>query len=298
MKALWPASTAIAFVLLLAAGASRAEVPFDNVRQFTVELWPDRPPGVATDLPENDRPSSEDTRRITDVGRPTMTVYRASESGKPSPAVLVCPGGGYRILAYDKEGTEIAQWLNSIGITAAVLKYRVPDNRDGALQDAQRAMGLLRHRASAWNLDPNRIGVIGFSAGGHLSARLSTAYGERTYSNVDEADAKPCRPDFTLLVYPAYLHKKDRPHELTDEIVVTGKTPPALLVQTQDDRPYVDSSIAYYLALKKAGVPAELHLYASGGHGFGLRPSKFVVSRWPTLAETWLRANEILGVGR
>ncbi|NLE37367.1 MAG: alpha/beta hydrolase [Pirellulaceae bacterium] len=286
-----------ASVFLLAV-VSSAEVPFDNVRQFTVELWPDGPPGVATALPENERPSSEDTRRITDVGRPTMTVYRASESPKASPAVLVCPGGGYRILAYDKEGTEIAEWLNSIGITAAVLKYRVPDNRDGALQDAQRAMGLLRHRADAWNLDPNRIGVIGFSAGGHLSARLSTAYRGRTYPKVDDADAESCRPDFALLVYPAYLNKKDRPHKLTDEIVVTGETPPALLVQTQDDRRYVDSSIAYYLALKKAGVPAELHLYASGGHGYGLRPSKFAVSRWPELAETWLRANRIVGVGR
>jgi acetyl esterase/lipase len=262
---------------------------------LSVALWPDGAPGEPVGKQETDLPPRGDgVERITHVGKPTLTWFEVDKSQGPSPAVLVCPGGGYRALAFDKEGTEIAEWLRSIGIAAAVLKYRVPQNREGAFQDAQRAMGLLRRRAKQWNIDPKRVGVIGFSAGGHLAARLSTDYAKRAYANVDEADRFSCRPDFTVLVYPAYLSKKEEPRELVDEVVVTDQTPPAFLVQTQDDRAYVDSSIAYYLALKKAGVTAELHLFPDGGHGYGLRRSKRPVSGWPRLCEAWLRDRGVI----
>jgi acetyl esterase/lipase len=224
--------------------------------------------------------------RISEVENPTLAWYPAHPSDGPTPAVLVCPGGGYSKLAYNKEGTEIATWLNGLGISAGVLKYRVPDNRDGALEDAQRAMGLLRHRASAWNIDPTRVGVLGFSAGGHLAARLSTQGTARAYPKRDGADDHPCRPDFTVLVYPAYLG--DDTLQLPAEIPVASDTPPAFIVQTQDDRHYIDSSLAYYVALKKANVPAELHLFPEGGHGYGMRPSTHAVSGWPALCARWM----------
>ena len=229
--------------------------------------------------------------RISDVENPTLALYPAPERSGASPAVLVCPGGGYSKLAYNKEGTEIAAWLNGLGFTAAVLKYRVPGNRDGALADAQRSLGLLRHNATRWNIDPKRIGVLGFSAGGHLSARLSTNWSERAYAPRDGADAVSCRPDFTVLVYPAYIGKKDL--SLAPEIGVDGETPPAFIVQTQDDTHYVDSSVVYFLALKGASVPAELHLYPEGGHGYGMRKSADAVSGWPALCARWF---ETIGV--
>jgi len=271
--------------LLLAMGACGSSTD----EPVVIELWPQGVPGEATNKPQRDLPPKDNVRRVTDVGRPTITVFLAAKSQKPTPAVLVCPGGGYRYLAMDKEGTEIAQWLNSIGITAAVLKYRVPNNRQGAFQDAQRAMGLLRQRAKKWNIDPARVGVIGFSAGGHLAARLSTGYRSRAYAEVNAADRLSCRPDFAILVYPAYLFQERQPRELVEEVRVTAQTPPAFLVQSQDDDKHVDSSIAFYLALKKAGVPADLHLFASGGHGYALREKKRPVSLWPKLCETWLR---------
>jgi acetyl esterase/lipase len=270
-----------------------AEKPLAGLKPTTIVLWPGKPPGEATAVAETQEPDQGDrVLRITNVGRPTMTVYPVNRSGPRAPAVLVCPGGGYRILAFDKEGTEIARWLNSMGLAAAVLKYRVPDNRAGALADAQRALGVLRCRAHEWNIDTGRIGVIGFSAGGHLAARLSNDNKKRLYSEMDEADRLSCRPDFTILVYPAYLSGKD--YRLVDEVAITTEAPPAFLVQTQDDRSYIDSSIAYYLALKKAGVAGELHLFPAGGHGYALRPTKHAVSRWPGLCEAWLRERGVL----
>ncbi|MCF7976345.1 MAG: alpha/beta hydrolase [Phycisphaerae bacterium] len=224
--------------------------------------------------------------RVTNVSVPTLAVYKAPNQRGPVGAVMICPGGGYHILAYDLEGTEIAEWLNSIGLTAVVLKYRVPQNRDGAIQDAQRGLGLIRQHAKDWGIDPTRVGVLGFSAGGHLSAYLSTHYAQRGYAAVDEADALSCRPDFTVLVYPAYLGTPD--WDLVDEIPVTRDTPPAFIVQTQDDKALVPSSLAYYKGLSQAGVPAELHLFPTGGHGYGMRPSVYPVTEWPRLCETWL----------
>jgi len=190
--------------------------------------------------------------------------------------MIVCPGGGYSILAIDLEGTEICEWLNTLGITAVLLKYRVPA-REGQpryqapLQDAQRALGLVRYHAAKWGIDTGKIGIMGFSAGGHLSAVLSTNYSSRTYEPTDEADGTSCRPNFVMLVYPAYLTVKEEGDKIAPELHIDSTTSPTLLIQTEDDPVRVESSVYYFLALKKEKVPAEMHLYAKGGHGYGLR---------------------------
>jgi len=224
--------------------------------------------------------------RVTNVAEPSITWYPA-KGRRPKTAVLVCPGGGYNILAWDLEGEEVAEWLNSIGISAAVLKYRVPKNREGALQDAQRALGLLRSNAEKWNLDPERIGVLGFSAGGHLSATLSNHWRTRSYPRMDEADAVSCRPDFTVLVYPAYIGTAE--FELSPDFTIDADVPPAFIVQTQDDTKYFPSAIAYNHELVKRGISSELHAFPTGGHGYGLRPSPYPVSGWTELCRDWLR---------
>jgi len=249
----------------------------------TMELWPALA-GKSTGEPVAGK--DDGILRLTDVENPSIAVFPATQSPSPAPAVLVCPGGGYGILAYDLEGTEVAQWLNSIGFTAVVLKYRVPDNRAGALEDAQRSLSLMRKHADTWNIDPDHIGILGFSAGGHLAASTSAHAGGRSYTAVDDADQQRCAPDFTVLVYPAYL--SDEHFALPAEIAVSKETPPAFIVQTQDDKHYIDSSLAYYIALKSVDVPAELHLFPEGGHGYGLRASKHAVSGWPALCGAWL----------
>lgn len=235
----------------------------------------------------------DNVRRITDITNPSFTVYQVDKNDEPTPAVLIFPGGGYSILAINKEGTEIAEWLNNIGITAIVVKYRVPRKRNEAFQDAQRAIRLVRHHAKEWNIDPKRTGIIGFSAGGHLSARLSTDFENRGYTSLDDADEQNCRPDFCILVYPAYLIKK-KTQELVDELPVTRHTPPTLIIHTEDDRRFVIGSKVYNQALKKAGVSSEFQLFQDGGHGYGLRPSKHRVSKWPKLCEEWLKANGVI----
>ena len=264
-------------------------------------LWPEGAPGEPeatgeeTDAtkPDDNLVAGQPLIRLTNVSNPTITVYHAPEDKATGAAVLVCPGGGYHILALDLEGAEVADWLNGLGITAVVLKYRVPV-REGVprhkrpLQDAQRAMGVVRARADEWNIDPNRIGVLGFSAGGHLAATLSNT-AERTYERLDAADTLSSRPDFTVLVYPAYLTATEQGPELAPEVAVTENTPPTLLVQTEDDNIPVENSLFYYLALKRAGVPAEMHLYATGGHGYGLRKVDSPVHTWPNRAARWLQ---------
>ena len=237
--------------------------------------------------------------RVGNVSQPTIAIYRAPREKETGAAVVVCPGGGYHILAMDLEGTEVAQWLNSIGTTAVLLKYRVParpgrERFAAPLQDAQRAIGLVRHRASEWGINPKRIGVMGFSAGAHLSAVASTAYQKRSYEPIDAADQVSCRPDFVMLIYPAYLTVEKEGDKIAPELNITSNTPPTFLVQTQDDPIGVEGSLFYYLALKKANVPAEIHLYASGGHGYGLRPSPLAVTTWPERAEQWLRGLGVL----
>jgi len=228
-----------------------------------------------------------------------MTIYSPPAEKNSGVAVVVCPGGGYHILAYDLEGTEVCDWLNSIGISGVLLKYRVPirPNQKGyeaPLQDAQRALSLVRSQAAKWHIDTNRIGILGLSAGGHLAALAGCQFDQRTYETVDAADALDCRPDFIVLVYPGYLTLKEQRDKVSPELTITSNTPPTFLVQTEDDPVHVEGSLYYYLALKNARVPAELHLFPKGGHGYGLRPSSNPVSNWPKLVEQWLRSGGIL----
>jgi acetyl esterase/lipase len=280
-----------------------------------VPIWP----GAVPDAMPNPNPESvgppegrEWWPRANDVSRPTMTVY-AAQGRNTGVAVVVFPGGGYQFLAMDLEGTEICDWLTSRGITCVLLKYRVPgsgpwwdqkNNRrvypkvQTALQDAQRTLGLVRQQATQWHVDPRKIGVIGFSAGGHLVAAVSTHFAERSYAPVDAADTLSCRPDFAIAIYPGHLWAhEDEDHaarnetelSLRPDITVRADSPPTFLLQAEDDAvDGVEQSLAYYVALQKAGVPTEMHLYAQGGHAFGLRPSSLPIAHWPRLVETWL----------
>jgi acetyl esterase/lipase/lysophospholipase L1-like esterase len=262
-------------------------------------LWPGVAPGEKGDIgPERSIPSDylvggRTFTEITNLPVPTIQVFRAPADKDTGAAVIVCPGGGYRILSIDLEGTEVCDWLNSIGVNAVLLKYRVP-SREGrefyaaALEDGQRAVSLVRSHAVEWRIDPNRIGMLGFSAGAHLSAACSTRFDQRSYAPVDAADQFSCRPDFAVLMYAGRLIRKENT-EIAPELTVTSNTPPTLLIATEDDPvARVESSLFYYLALKRAGVPAEMHLYASGGHGYGLRSDK-PVKVWPQRTEEWLR---------
>ena len=247
--------------------------------ETTVFLWPAKVEefkGKPTE--EISSNNKGDVLRLSKIHSPSITVYPAPETGKPAPAMVVCPGGGYSILAIDKEGTEIAEWLNSIGITGIVLKYSVPKQRVAALQDVQRAMGIIRQNAKEWNIDDKKLGIIGFSAGGNLASKLCNTYEKRTYDLIDESDKINCKPDFCLLIYPAWLEAK----------AVTENNPPTFILQTKDDG-LVKMTIPYAEALKEKKVPTEFHLFDVGGHGYGLRPSKNPVSKWPELAEKWIK---------
>jgi acetyl esterase/lipase len=209
-------------------------------------------------------------------------------------AVVVFPGGGYNILAIDLEGTEICEWLNSIHVTCVLLKYRVPNSgpypkSPAALQDAQRALGMVRAHATEWHIEPNRIGVLGFSAGAHLAAALSTHFDQRLYDVVDDADKLSCRPDFALIIYPGYLAIAQQSFAFNPDLHITAQTPPSFLIQAEDDFAHVENSLLYYRALKDANVPAEMHLYAKGGHGYGLRPTSLPITHWQELAAKWLQ---------
>jgi acetyl esterase/lipase len=233
------------------------------------------------------------------VSRPTMTVY-APEEKHTGAAVVVFPGGGYQILAIDLEGTEVCDWLTSKGITCVLLKYRVPGEglypKSGpypdspmALEDAQRTVGLVRFHAAEWHIDPHKIGVLGFSAGGHMVAAMSTHFGHRLYPAVDAPDKESCRPDFVVALYPGHLSLDPKIFELNPDIHVTSQTPPTFLLQAEDDPvDRVENSLVYYAALRKAKVPVEMHLYAHGGHAFGLRRTELPITGWPQLVETWL----------
>lgn len=266
-----------------------------------VALWPALPPGEKGPLPaaEADLTQPSDglvaERRLVRLGHvssPTLTVHRPPPDRDTGAAVLVCPGGGYQILALDLEGSEVCEWLNSLGVSGVLLKYRVPQ-REGrerhaaALQDAQRALGLMRARAAEWGWRTNRLGVLGFSAGGHLAAALSTTPA-RTYPAVDAADQVSCRPDFSVLVYPAYLSVAAEGDKVAPELAVTGGGPPTFLTITQDDPVRVEGTLAYYGALQRARVPAELHVFPTGGHGYGLRRTANPATRWTDRAGEWM----------
>jgi len=267
----------------------------------TLNLWPHGAPGAQPNSPPEVNTTTTKDRvvegkpviRLGSVSVPTLTVY-APKTKNTGAAVVVFPGGSYQILAIDLEGTEVCEWLNSVGITCILVKYRVPNSgpypkSSAALQDAQRAVGMVRAHAKEWQIDPARIGVQGFSAGAHLSAALSTHFDQRLYDPVDDADKTSCRPDFAVIVYPGYLALSEQGMAPNPEIHVTSQTPPSFIVQAEDDPVHVENSTVYFLALKNANVPAELHLYAKGGHGYGLRRTELPVTAWPKLAETWLQ---------
>lgn len=289
------------FLLISVAVAAQQPAWQPPAGGVTLELWPQGAPGAQpSSQPEANTTTAKDhlvagkpVIRLGNVSKPTLTLYAPAKNNTGA-AVVVFPGGSYKILAIDLEGTEVCDWLTSIGVNCILVKYRVPDSgpypkSSAALQDAQRALGIVRSRAAEWHIDPHRIGVLGFSAGAHLSAALSTHFDQRLYDRVDAADDQSCRPDFAVIVYPGYLALSEQNMAANPEIHVTSQTPPSFIVQAEDDPVHVENSTVYFLLLKNARVPAELHLYAEGGHGYGLRPTELPVTRWPKLVEEWLR---------
>jgi acetyl esterase/lipase len=319
----------VLFPFARASAQSTAWQPSSGHAQ--VPIWPSEPPDsrpaagpetAKTDV--KDLVAGKPWTYVENVSRPTMTVYSPTGTNMGA-AVVVFPGGGYQILAIDLEGTEVCDWLTQKGITCVLLKYRVTDigpypksgpypESQMALDDAQRTLGLVRFHAAEWHIDPHKIGVLGFSAGGHLTVAMSVHFEKRLYAAVDAADQVSCRPDFAVAIYPGHLSRAaaeydaglgttkyglpqkdplsmaDRNVGLNPDIHVTSQTPPTFLLQAEDD--HIDSvydSLSYYIALQKAGVPAEMHLYAQGNHAFGLRRTKLPITAWPQLVETWLQ---------
>lgn len=294
--------TTLGIGLLAIIGLGCASAAEEPRGPLVVDVWPGPAPGEPGPLPPETYldPQPGGVKRLTNVSHPTLTVYRPAPDKDTGAAVVVCPGGGYNILAMDLEGDEVAAWLNSIGVTGIVLKYRVP-RREGTpaarkpiqpLMDVQRALRLVRSKAASWGVDPHRIGVLGFSAGGHLSAAASTRYEETVYPHADEVDELDARPDFAVLIYPGGM--EDRNEADNPVARVTARTPPMFLAHAGDDKVSPMNSVGMYSALKQAGVPAELHVYAAGGHGFGLRPGPNACSTWPKRCEEWLKAMKIL----
>jgi acetyl esterase/lipase len=289
-------------LITAAAGPALAREP-----DVTLNVWPATPPGDESLKLESEKDLTKDTdrpvagRRIIKLGNvstPQIAVFKPEKAKDTGASVVICPGGGHHILAYDLEGTEVADWLNSIGVTGIVLKYRVPArNKDkrwlAATQDAQRAMSLVRSKAGQWNLDPKRIGILGFSAGGEVAGLTSLLLDQKQYEAIDEIDQTSGRPDFGLLIYPAYLTNKEQT-KLRDGITVTKEAPRMFLVHAYNDGVTPMTSILLAAELKRVGVPAELHLYATGGHGYGLRPTDEPCTGWPKLAEQWLRRQGLL----
>jgi acetyl esterase/lipase len=276
-----------------------------------VPIWPGTPPDArpaqgpeqAVTRPKDHLVAGRPWTYVQNVSTPTMTVY-APTGTNTGAAVVVFPGGGYNILAIDLEGSEVCDWVTARGITCVLLKYRVPHSgpqwdstcrcqrypeRPMAVEDAQRTLGLVRLHAAEWHVDPHRIGVLGFSAGGHLAAAMSTQFERRLYPPVDAADRESCRPDFAVVLYPGHLWVTGSALQLHPSIHVTRETPPTFLVQAENDNvDNVNQSLTYYIALKDAGVPTELHLFAEGRHAFGLRRTNFPITDWPQLMEKWL----------
>jgi acetyl esterase/lipase len=300
---------ALVLVFFCFAGSAQQPAWQPAPGHVTLSIWPQGAPGTA---PAANAPAEVDTTaakdnliagkpliRLGNVSTPTITLYKPDKTNAATAAVVVFPGGGYRILAIDLEGTEVCDWLNSSGISCVLLKYRVPDSgpypkSSAALEDAQRAVGLVRQHAEEWGIDPKRVGVLGFSAGGHLAAALSTHFDKRLYEKVDGADELSCRPDFAVVIYPGYLALAEQSMAPNPEIHPTAETPTTILVQAEDDSVHVENATNYFLAMKNARVPAELHIYAEGGHGYGLRRTDLPVTAWPLLVEKWLRTIKVV----
>jgi acetyl esterase/lipase len=300
-------------MLLLASALVLASAWEPSPGHTQIPIWPGTPPNARTlDGPEVAGTVVDEAGKprlvggkpwtyVNNVSQPTMTVY-PPQGKNTGAAVVVFPGGGYNVLAIDLEGTEVCDWLTSKGIACVLLKYRVPCKKVGpyrdcptALQDAQRTLGLLRHQAARWHIDTKKIGVFGSSAGGHMVVSMSTRFQKRIYAPVDDADRESCRPDFAIALYPGHLAVPEESFVLNPDVHVTGDTPPTFLLHAQNDPvDPVENSLVYYAALRKAGVSAELHVFAAGGHAFGPRPTEVPITRWPPLVEAWLRSIRVI----
>ncbi len=290
------------FAGLLASAAALAAEP------LVVDVWPGKPAGdvgIAGEEYARMRESAvhkTPTKVLTNVTKPTLTIYSPPKDKNTGTAMLICPGGGYHNLFWELEGEEVAAWLNSQGMTGIILKYRCP-RRPGDVKgaaplgpqlDAQRAVSLVRGRASEWGIDPGRIGIVGFSAGGHLAVATATKFEKRLYAASDEIDQVSCRPDFAVACYSGYLKAGDG-DDIPDTIAIPATTPPIMLVHSSDDKvSHPENSVFMYLALQQAGIRSELHIYSSGNHGFGVRENDKLPSSWPRLCIKWLESNALL----
>lgn len=263
--------------------------------QAPISLWPNGAPGE-TDLKLPDESvvlkEPHQFEIMSNVSTPQLTWFPAQNPN--GTAVIVCPGGGYHILAYSHEGTEVCQWLNTLGVSAALLKYRVP-RREGRpmheapLEDVHRAMGMIRNRAEEWKIDPTKVGILGFSAGGNLAAKALTFSGERTYQTDPKIDTENVIPNFGILIYPAYLLNEEKPDDLHPGIPVTEKTPPTFLAVAHDDKRFVEGSARFYIEMFRNERPCELHIFQKGGHGFGFDKTDEEIRQWPALAGAWMK---------
>jgi acetyl esterase/lipase len=285
----FPVSLALTLVLAFSSQSAEPTV---------VKLWPGKAPGETKDIgPEKliePKPGQREVKRVSDVSEPTITIYSPAKDKNAKVAVVVAPGGGYSILAIEHEGTQVCEWLNTLGVTAVLLKYRVPLREKqmpenlAALQDAQRAISLVRSKQTELGIDPTRVGMLGFSAGGNLTVSTCLT-GKRFYGTIDKTDEVfSCEPNFALLIYPAFLVEKNG--ELKPEYKVKKDSPPMFFAHSTDDPITSENSISLYRALKKNDVPAELHLYASGGHGYGISKVPHPCASWPDLAADWMKA--------
>ncbi|WP_417390171.1 alpha/beta hydrolase [Gimesia sp.] len=298
------------WLFLLVAGSSLCSLVEAREPDAVIDLWEQNAPGETTretgvklDQRANENPPAT---RIKDITRPQLYLFQPPAEKRNGTAVLIFPGGGYNYVVADKEGSEAAEWLNSLGITAFVAHYRtkeskpraqadasLPPSSERPLQDGQRAVSLVRKRSAEWGIKPDRIGVIGFSAGGQAAALISTRFEERAYAAADEVDQVSCRPDFSMLIYPWRLVDENT-GELNKVLTINKSTPPTLMVHAHNDHATPISSILFYTALKKNGVSGELHIYENGGHGYGMRPVEDShVDTWPDRAADWLRQRSL-----
>ena len=288
------------------AAALLTALPAAAAEPLTLPLWPQAAPDAMTmagpegvvNNPADRIVAGRPIKRLANVSSPTLTLYqpRGAASGA---AVIVFPGGSYQTLVFDLGGTEACDWLNAIHVACILVKYRVPDTgpypkSKVALEDGERAVRLVRAHAADWHIDPKRIGVLGFSAGAHLSVALGTLFDKHIYEPVDAADSLSCRPDFMMIIYPGWLRAGEGGMAENPDLPVTAQTPTSFIVQAENDPVHVENSVAFFLALKQAGVAAEMHLYAEGGHGYGLRPTALPVTHWTAQAETWLHTIHVL----
>ena len=284
--------------VILIFGGLLSLITFSNALEEPgdpIPLWPadsSAPGDESLTLPEEqlELKGNHKIEIITNVAKPTLVWYPAPAKNNSGPSVLVCPGGGYNVLAYSHEGKEVCDWLNSIGVNAGLLKYRVPRRKDvpkhqAPLQDVQRAIEIIRSKSEAWKINPKRVGILGFSAGGHLSTMALTS-----------RDKPAVAPDFAVLVYPAYLKNPENENQLSPEIVVSENTPPAFVVVAHGDKKFVEGAALFYLAMRRKNRDCELHIYGKGGHGFGFKNTEEEIKKWPSLAENWMRTMGLLKI--